>query len=278
MLCGSIVGCCNGVRMFFRAALSILIVRPDSELKLNPPLRDRTPFLPFSGRRIYARLPPVSMHTIKAVRDRHGCTVNDVVLAALTGALRNYCATDLGDTRLQGNPHLEFKSFLMIGLPRAVDPSDPSVSLRNSILFASCPLPIDGPTAESRLVRVMAACSNMKSASYLMGLSLTTKTLARLAPPALFRKAVSEAMSKHSCLITSVPFPTVPVRWPRQKGETIKEVQMVFPNCIPQFSIVSYYGFVYGNLVADPELIPDGAAFGRRWVSEFEVLAAKPPA
>lgn len=264
----------SGIKMFFRAALSIIVVKADSELKINPVLSGRTPFVPFNGNRIYTRLPPVSMRIVKAVREKHGGTVNDVIMAALVGALRNYSLQDLGDSRLQGGQAIECKAFMMVGLPRPVDPNDPSVSLVNNVLFASVSLPIDVPTAEGRLQRVVESFGNMKSSAYVIGLSLTTRILAKLAPPALFRKAVSEAFSKHTCIVSSVPMPTVPFRWPGNKGGTVKEVQMVFPNCIPQISLISYNGFVYCSIVADPALIPDGGAFGKKWVSEFDALAA----
>merc|ERR1711924_326802 len=84
--------------------------------------------------------------------------------------------------------------------------------------------------------------------------------------------AASETFSKHSLLVTNVPGPTIPVPFPKQGGETLSEVHMVFPNVVPQVSFISYNGFVSANLVADPALFSAPAQFAQCYVSAFQVL------
>lgn len=71
----------------FRVALE------DSDLPVNAPLSIRRPRLKFSGKRQLTRLPRVPLSTVKLARQHHGVTLNDVVMAASTGAIR-------------GSPHL----------------------------------------------------------------------------------------------------------------------------------------------------------------------------
>mmetsp|Transcript_65607 Transcript_65607/g.203263 ORF Transcript_65607/g.203263 Transcript_65607/m.203263 type:complete len:436 (+) Transcript_65607:3-1310(+) len=268
-------GVLSGLRLLLRGALLPLTARPDSELCLNAPLAERTPFLPFNGRRAYTRFPPVSMAGVKAVSQRHGCSVNDAMLAALTGALRRYGLEVHKDGRLEaGAGSLEFKTMLMMGLPRPLDESNLAASLCNNILFASCPLPIDEPTALGRLQRVAAACNNLKSRAYMTGLVGIQNFLKGVAPDGVLKKAASETFCKHTLLVSSVPAPTVPITWPKgDGGRVFREVQMVFPNAITQVSIISYDGGVHANIVADGGLFPEPAALGRFWASEFGALA-----
>jgi len=262
-----------GIGAFLRGALLPVSAKPDSELSINPPLAERTPFQPFNGRRVMTRFPPVPMASVKAVTARYGCSVNDAVMAALTGALRRYGLEVRGDARLQaGAGALEFKTMLMIGLPRPINEQDLASSLCNNMLFASCPLPIDEPTAHGRLQRTMAACANLKSKAYMTGLTGVTNFLKGIAPDSILRKAVAETMCKHTLLVTNMPSPTVPITCPKDGGEVIREIQMVFPNAITQISLISYNGNVHGNIVADDSLFPDPAALGRIWLSEFAIL------
>lgn len=265
--------CCASACAFCSGAMVPLTVKSDSDLVLNAALKDRVPFLKFNKQRVYTRLPPISMSRISAVRKNHSCSVNDALMAALTGALRRYGA-EQGDPLLKGDGQsLEFKSMLMIALPRPLDENDYAGSLCNNMLFASCPLPIDESSPDRRMGRVIEACEKLKSKAYMGGLVGLTNFLQSAAPSSVLRKAASEVFSKHSLLVTNVPGMTCPVWFPREGGETMQEIQMVFPNVVTQFSLLSYNGSVHGNIVADPALFADPELFGRMWVEEFEILS-----
>ncbi|CAE8649656.1 unnamed protein product [Polarella glacialis] len=142
---GNPCSCCSAVCAFCRGCSVVLTAQHDSELLLNAPLEERTPFIRFNGQRVHSRFPPVPMSSVKAVCKKHGCTVNDVLMAAMTGALRRYGAEVRGDPNLlSDDTELEFKSMVMIGLPRPIDENDMMSALANNILFASVPLPILG--------------------------------------------------------------------------------------------------------------------------------------
>lgn len=274
-------GCCGscGVGSFFRGLAAPLVARHDSELSINMPLQERTPFIRFNRRRVCARFPAVSMASVSAARERYACTVNDVLLAALTGALRRYGAEVRGDKRLQADGEsLEFKAMMMMALPREVDEKDPCGSMCNKILFASCPLPIDEADQEERVRRTVGACSDLKSKAYMSGLIGFTNFATGISPLSILRKAASETFSKHTLLISNVPATTVPITFPKEGGEQVDELQMVFPNVITQVSIITYNGKVCANIVADPTLFPDIQALGNFWTSEISSLAGSPSA
>lgn len=265
----------KSVRSFLRGAFTPLLIKPDSELSINMPLAKRDPLLPFSGSRTYARFPAVSMDAVKAVRAKYDCSVNDALMAALAGALRRYAIEIAGDKRLkEGGPAVECKSLAMIALPREVDESDLTTALCNKILFATTWLPIDEPTAAGRMARTISGCNDLKSKAYMTGLIGFTRFITNIAPRKLLDKAAGETWSKHTLCVTNVPAPSVPMRFPAEGGEEVKEVACVIANVMPQVSIVSYNGYIYAGIVADPQLIADTAALGEMWVEEFGILAA----
>jgi len=257
-----------------------LLAKPDSELSINPPLSERTPYLKFNGRRALARFPPVEMSLVQQIRRRHGCSVNDVLMAALTGALRRFGAEVNDDERLKGDAAgpLECKTLMLIGLPRPVDPSDMAGSVSNRHLYASLALPVHESDRARRVKGVMRATDALKSRPYIAGLSSFIDLVNAVAPNFLKRKAIGETFSKHSLIVTNVPAPTAPTTFPRDgdNAQVIKEVQMVFPNIIPQVSIITYGGFVHANIVADPALFPQPQELGRLWVEEFAALLGGP--
>lgn len=274
-MCDLLHGSFANTRMFLRGVLSLLIVKADSEIKINTPIAQRTPFLPFSGRHVYTPMPPVPMDRVKALRAKHGCTVNDAIMAALSGAIRRYCIEDLGDPLLRSAHVLDCKAIMLLGLPRPVDPNDPGVSLANNIVTPMFKLPIDDPLPVGRLHRTIKMCDDLKSAAYLAGIQLTTNFILKIAPVSVMRSLASEGIAKCTCNVSNLPLPSVPIR---AFGEEVKEFQFLFVNNIPQVSLISYNGFVYWNIVADPELIPDPTALGRKFLEEIEVLAAAAPA
>jgi len=267
--------CCGSAGSYLKGLSISAKAAHDSELSINATLEERQPYLKFNGRRHFQPFPVVSMELVSASRRVHDATVNDVMLAAITGAMRRYCAYVRGDEQLKDGQaaELEFKAMLMLGLPRNVDERDLTSALTNKMLFSSCALPIGEPTVEGRMDKTKAACEVLKSPAYIAGLHNFTEFVKNVAPKSFLRKAAGDTFSKHSLLITNIPTATVPLAFPKGGDAIIQEMQMVFPNIIPQVSILSYNGNINANLVADPALFPQPERLGQLWVSELEALA-----
>merc|ERR1719277_327228 len=182
--------------MFFRGVMAVLAVKDDAELKMNAPVRERRPFLPYSGRHVFTRMPSVPTSSIKAVRAAHGCSFNDAIMAALAGALRKYSMEKLKDPVLLSGGDAECKCFMLLALPRPVDLNDASVSLANNILTPVCKLPIEDASPEGRLRKAVSVCNDLKSAPFILGINFTTKFVTSVLPTGLMKKIASEAISK----------------------------------------------------------------------------------
>lgn len=244
-------------------------VRYDSELKFAPPLEQRKPIPRFSGRRVFTRFPQVPMSKIKRIKSQHQCSVNDVLMAALTGALRRYGVDELKDPMLVDGQKAEFKAIVMMALPRPMDTSD----LANRILALSCPLPIDEPTPQGRLARTKASFDSLKPKPFIAGAKAAADCVS-WGPACIEKKLCTNVVGKHTMLVTNVPFTTKPVTFPMEGGAQLAELQLAFPNLISQVSIITYNEEVCANIVADPALFPEPEKLARLWCAEFDALLA----
>lgn len=76
--------------------------------------------------------------------------------------------------------------------------------------------------------------------------------------------------SRHSLVLTNVPGPEKQVLFAKQR---VFQVHMLFPNVIPQVSLLSYANSIFGNLVYDPALLPHGESFARLYAKALVDLA-----
>jgi hypothetical protein len=266
-------GCFAAICNFARGFCAPLVTKYDSDLSINAPLKDKSPYLKYSDKRIYGRFPPVPLSDLDPVRKKFGCSMNDAVMAAITGALRKY-AMEKGDKSLDSGAKVECKSLVMIGLPRAIDAKDATSAVCNNILFATMPLPVDEATPAGRMKRTIAGCNNLKTKSYMSGLVGLNTCLTGICCRAVLNKAAAETWSKHTLQVSNVPGPGVATTWPKgEGGKRIDEVQLVVANVMPQISLVSYDGVIYSGLVTDPELIGDVDRVGQLFKEEFSILA-----
>lgn len=262
----------NGVKLFVQGILVVLVTPQDSELKINPPLKERLPFLPFSGRHVFTRMPAVPTSDIKAVRSAHSCTFNDAVMAALSGAIRRYSIEKLDDPLVKSGESIECKCTMLLGLPRPVDLKDPGVSLANNIVTPIFRLPVDEATPVRRLKRAVERCNQLKSPAYVMGIKWTFSMLAAIVPKFLSTKVASQVMSSLTMNVTNLPLTEVPIKF---MGHELKEVQFTFVNCMPQVSMLSYNGALHWNMISDPALISEPALLGRFFKEEFAAMNTK---
>merc|ERR1740121_555856 len=251
---------------FWRGICSVLVMGYDSELRINPPIPDRKPYLVYSGRHRYTKMPIVDCALISAARKIHKCTFNDVVMAALSGAFRRYSIEKLDDPLFKKQDEVECKSFMLLALPRPVSEADPDAAIVNNFLTPVFRLAVNEPTPASRLQKVVAMCNDLKSRSFVSGIWVTMKAVTALLPVFAMKKITSEAISKLTCNITSVPLPDEIMDF---AGKPVTGVQVIFVNNIPQISILSYKKELHWNMVSDPQLITEPEAIGKYFEDEL---------
>ncbi|MVA77409.1 wax ester/triacylglycerol synthase family O-acyltransferase [Auraticoccus sp. F435] len=147
----------------------------------------------------------VPLSELKALRVAHQCTINDVVLAILTGALRSWLQAR-GDGRVP--------STLTACVPMSVIDEDgtPS-SLGSRVAPHLMPLPVGEPNALMRLHQVTHGTKAHKDTGRAVG-ARSIVDIAGFAPTTLHNLGVRVAgqvmRRQHDLLITNVPGPQQP--------------------------------------------------------------------
>jgi len=206
---------------------------------------------------------PLCLDEVKAVSKAFGCTVNDALIAAVTGAFRQYMisagddADELQDIRAT--------------VPVNLRPLEHAQELGNhfGLVFLSLPLSIDNPL--ERLYAVNERMNELKSSKQA---AVTLGFLAALGMgPSTLQKPVLDLLSKKAtAVLTNVPGPQKPLYL---AGSKMKE--MMF--WVPQngsvgigISILSYNNKVFFGLISDYRLLPEPSAVISRFRHEFEKL------
>ncbi|WP_219507411.1 wax ester/triacylglycerol synthase domain-containing protein [Nonomuraea ceibae] len=204
-----LAGALPGARLVARAARALAgDRRPRPEVPEGPGvIAPRTPFNgPISaGRRL--AFGSVSLKDVKTVARAHGLSVNDVVMALCTSALRSWLSER--DALPEGP--------LVAAVPVAVREPEARDAVGNQISALIAPLPTHEPDARVRLREVGAAMAAAKRrfavapARWLDELcSMLPAPVTALATPAIFRLA-SVAFPPINLIISNVPGPQFPL-------------------------------------------------------------------
>ena len=187
----------------------------------------------------------------KAIRKEHGGTVNDVVLAVVTGALRRWMTT-------RGEP-VRATTTVRAMVPVSVRArSDGRLGNQISAYFVD--LPVGEPDPVARLEAVTAAMSGHKSSGQAIGASALIG-LVGLATPTLHSMSarLTSSMSSRvfNVVVTNVPGPQFPLY---AMGARMRDMYPVVPLAKGQavsIGITSYDGGIFYGLNADRDAMGD---------------------
>jgi WS/DGAT/MGAT family acyltransferase len=199
---------------------------------------------------------------VKAIGNALGCTVNDVLLACATGALRGYLH-EIGE-KVDG---LTIRATVPVNLR----PLEHAKKLGNHFGLVFLDLPVGEANPLHRLERVAA---NMRELKKSKQAALTFGLLAAvgMAPAAIQRLALEFLSGKASAVATNVPGPQMPLYL---AGCELSELMFWVPQSGSigmGLSILSYNGRVYFGLIVDGKRVPDPGPIVRRFAPEFEKL------
>lgn len=225
----------------------------------DPPTRLKHPL---SGARRAAWAEPLPLEEVRTVAQVLGCTVNDVLLSILAGALGRHLAA-LGDDPAG----LRIRAVVPVNLRAQDEP--PSLGNRFGLVFAE--LPIGLPHPLERLYAVRAAMQELKGSSQAaatLGLLSVVGTL----PSSVTEPTTAIFSSKASLVVSNLPGPRVPLHL---AGAEITQVLFWVPEAGSigtGVSILSYRGNVQFGVISDREMIPRPDELVALIAPEFERL------
>lgn len=205
---------------------------------------------------------PLDLEEVKAVGRACDCTVNDVLMAAAAGALRDYMI-ERGDD-VDG-------MTLRATVPVNLRPLEHAKKLGNHFGLVFLDLPVGEANPVRRLERV-ANCMNQLKNSRQAIVAYGLLAALGMAPQPLQELALELFSRKATAVATNVPGPQQPLY---MAGCRLREMMFWVPQTGSigvGVSIMSYNGGVHFGLIADARLIPDPDAVIRRFGAEFEKL------
>jgi WS/DGAT/MGAT family acyltransferase len=214
---------------------------------------------------------------LKAVKHVLGGTLNDVVLATVSGALRIFF-------RQRGlNPdELEIRAMV----PVSVRSEDERGHLGNRVTQLTAALPVNLDDAVERLHAVHETTAGLKESRQALGGEVLT-AISEWTVPNLLVQAVRLASRArpYNLIVTNVPGPQIPLYLQGAIMRTAYPVVPLFENLALVVGLFSYNGGLYWGVNGDWEQIPDLHDFIVAIESSFRELqdaaqahAAKPPA
>jgi diacylglycerol O-acyltransferase / wax synthase len=185
----------------------------------------------------------------KQIKDATGGTVNDVVLAVITGALRRWLHGR--GIRTEG---LELRALV----PVSIRAEDERGNLGNRIALMRGPLPVYIEDPVRRLRTISDAMAGLKRSKQALGAEVISR-FNDFAPPTLLAQAARINFSTRlfNLIVTNVPGPQMPLYVLGKELEEVFPVAFLPQNHALAVAIMSYNGKVGFGLLADYDCMED---------------------
>jgi diacylglycerol O-acyltransferase / wax synthase len=208
-----------------------------------------TPFNVAPGPHRRIQVVRAGLDELKLVKNAFGATVNDVVLAVVTGALAYFL-----QSRGRRTDGIELKA----AVPVSVRSDDQRGALGNQLTQIIAPLPVflDDPLA--RLTYVKEAMDGLKESRQALAASAIA-SLQGFAPPTIHAQASRLNFSGRffNLLVTNVPGPQFPLYVLGRKLSEIFPIPFLAGERALAIAIISYDGKVGFGLLGDYDALPD---------------------
>jgi WS/DGAT/MGAT family acyltransferase len=185
----------------------------------------------------------------KAIKDALGGTVNDVVLAVVGGAIRQWMldrGEDVEDVTLR------------VCVPVSVRTEAQKGALGNELTQMIAPLPVGIADPAERLAVVREAMRGLKSSRQALG-AQAIANLQGFAPPTILAQASRMNFSGrfYNVLVTNIPGPQFPLYVLGRRLEAMVPVPFLAGDRGLAVAIMSYDGALNFGLLADYDALPD---------------------
>ena len=202
----------------------------------------------------------------KAIKNALGGTVNDVVLAVVSGALRRWLHTQ--GVRTEG---LELRAQV----PVSIRAEDERGHLGNRIAAVRGPIPVYVEDPVKRLELCRQGMEGIKQSKQALGAEVISR-FNDFAPPTLLAQAARVNFSTRlfNLVVTNVPGPQIPLYVLGRELQDIFPVGFLPPNQALFIAIMSYNGGINFGLLADYDSINDVASIAEGIEASIAQLAA----
>jgi diacylglycerol O-acyltransferase len=206
------------------------------------------------------------LEDFKLVKRAFECTVNDVVLAVVAGALRSFMVAR--GVRTEG---LELRALV----PVSVRSEDEHQQLGNRIVVMRGPLPVYLSDPVQRLLFVKREMDGLKESKQALGAEVIAG-VQNFAPPTILAQASRLNFSTRlfNLIVTNVPGPQFPLYVLGRKMLEAYPVAFLPQHHALAIAIMSYNGQMNFGLLGDLDALPDIELLGEGIASELATLLA----
>jgi diacylglycerol O-acyltransferase / wax synthase len=206
---------------------------------------------------------PIPLDEVAAVGKALGCTVNDVLISAVTGALRTYM--------LEEGESLTADTEIRATVPVNLRPLEHARELGNHFGLVFLTLPVSVANPLERLYCVNERMNELK-ASKQAAMAFGLLAALGMSPSAVQKPALDLLSEKASMVLTNVPGPSEPLYL---AGGKIRDMMFWVPQAGKLgvgVSILSYNRQVFFGLIVDRRLVPEPGRIIQNFAVELEKL------
>jgi WS/DGAT/MGAT family acyltransferase len=202
----------------------------------------------------------------KAIKNALGGTVNDVVLAAVAGALGKYM-------RLHGERTEDVGLRAMVPVSIRADVERGALGNRVAAMWVTLPLGPGDPVG--RLREVSGAMHGVKQSGQAVGAEILTR-VSGFAPPTIMAQAarLQARQRLFNLVVTNVPGPQFPLYLLGRELEAVYPMVPLAENTALGIAILSYNGQLNFGLVGDYDALADLEALADELRAAIDELAA----
>jgi WS/DGAT/MGAT family acyltransferase len=201
----------------------------------------------------------------KAIKNSLGGTVNDVVLAAVAGALGSYM-------RRHGESTDDVELRAMVPVSIRADIERGALGNRVAAMWAALPVGVTDPVA--RLDTVSEEMRGVKQSGQAVGAEILTR-MSGFAPPTIMAQAarLQARQRLFNLVVTNVPGPQFPLYLLGRELQGIYPMVPLAENTALGIAILSYNGQLNFGLVADYDALADVEVLADELRTSIEELA-----
>jgi WS/DGAT/MGAT family acyltransferase len=206
----------------------------------------------------------MDLGVVREIKQKHGGTVNDVVLSCVAGAVRTYL--DKHDVPLAD---LDFRTFVPVSTRKKQERG----KLGNRVSLLVVPSPVNEPDPRKRLAKVIEATTEVKQSDQIAGAEAleelsdwtATAILTQFSRLAATRRA-------YNLVVTNVPGPPMPVFLQGSRMLESYPLVPLFSNQALGIALFSYDGALHWGFNSDWDALSDLHDFVESVGREFETL------
>lgn len=203
------------------------------------------------------------MDDLKAIRKSLGCSINDVVLTIVTGAVREFLIAKAVDVR-----ETEFK----VSTPVSVRKESEKGTLGNNVSSWIIPLPIEEADPRRQLKLIHDLTEELKETNQAIGVQMMNQ-IQEWTPSTLLSLGAQATSGPINSIVTNVPGPQVPLYFHGARLRALYPAVPLMPGMGLGIALTSYAGSMGVGFNADPDIVPDLGLFIARFQRAMENLA-----